>query len=154
MADFLCRLEARRRVSPDDAVCVVVLDGENPWECYPGNGVPFLREFYARLLETDGITPVLPGAYLKAHGPGRDVSLVPGTWLGNFSKWVGDPAKNRAWEELAAARERCGPVPEIYVAEGSDWFWWYGEPEKEEFDFLFKSYVRAALRRAGQGDSP
>ena len=154
VADFLRRLEARRRISPDGAVCVVVLDGENPWECYPGNGVPFLREFYGRLLEADGIVPVLPGAYLRTHGPGRDVALVPGTWLGNFSKWVGDPAKNRAWEELADARARCGPVPEIYVAEGSDWFWWYGEPEKEEFDFLFKSYVRAALRRAGQGGRP
>jgi alpha-amylase/alpha-mannosidase (GH57 family) len=151
VADFLLRLEARRRISPDDAVCTVVLDGENPWECYPGNGVPFLREFYGRLLEADGIKPILPGAYLRSHGPGRDVTLVPGTWLGNFSKWVGDPAKNRAWEELAAARTRCGPVPEIYVAEGSDWFWWYGEPDKEEFDFLFKSYVCAALRRAGQG---
>jgi alpha-amylase/alpha-mannosidase (GH57 family) len=150
--DFLQRLEARRRISPDDAVCVIVLDGENPWEFYPGNGVPFLREFYGRLLEADGIAPVLPGAYLRTHGPGRDVALVPGTWLGNFSKWVGDPAKNRAWEELADARTRCGPVPEIYVAEGSDWFWWYGEPDKEEFDFLFKSYVRAALRRAGQGE--
>ena len=151
VADFLRRLEARRRISPDDAVCVVVLDGENPWECYPGNGVPFLREFYGRLLEADGIEPVLPGAYLRSHRLGRSVDLVPGTWLGNFSKWVGNPAKNRAWEELADARNRCGPVPEIYVAEGSDWFWWYGEPDKEEFDFLFKGYVRAAVRRAEQG---
>jgi alpha-amylase/alpha-mannosidase (GH57 family) len=154
VADFLRRLEARRRVSPDDAVCVVVLDGENAWEYYPGNGVPFLREFYGRLLEAQGIAPILPGAYLRTHGRGRDVALVPGTWLGNFSKWVGDPAKNRAWEELADARALCGPLPEIYVAEGSDWFWWYGEPDKEEFDFLFKSYIRAALQRAGQGGRP
>ena len=154
VSDFLARLEARRRAAPDDGLCIVILDGENPWEYYPENGVPFLTEFYARLLEADGITPVLPGEYLKTHGLGPEISLAPGTWLGNFSKWVGDPAKNRAWERLAAAREACGPVPEIYIAEGSDWFWWYGEPDKEEFDFLFRSHISAAMRRAEKGGRP
>lgn len=151
VADFLSRLEARRKAAPEDGLCVVILDGENPWEYYPSNGVPFLTEFYARLLEAEGIEPILPGAYLRAHGRGPEVSLVPGTWLGDFSKWVGDPAKNLAWERLAAAREACGPVPEIQVAEGSDWFWWYGEPDKEEFDFLFRGYLAKAMRGAGKG---
>ena len=151
VSDFLRRLGERSKTSPEDSICVVILDGENPWEGYPGNGVPFLREFFARLLKADGTTPVLPGEYLKSHAPARELTLVPGTWLGNFSKWVGDPAKNKAWDELTEVRDRCGPSEEIYVAEGSDWFWWYGEPDKEEFDFLFKSYLREARRKAGAG---
>ena len=151
VSDFLRRLEDRRETSPEDSICVVILDGENPWEFYPGNGVPFLREFFARLLKAEGTTPVFPGEYLKNHTPARELTLVPGTWLGDFSKWVGDPAKNKAWDELAEVRDRCGPSEEIYIAEGSDWFWWYGEPDKGEFDVLFKSYLREALRRAGAG---
>jgi len=151
VSDFLRRLEERRKTSPKDSICVVILDGENPWECYPENGVPFLREFFARLLKADGITHVLPGEYLKSHAPARELTLVPGTWLGNFSKWVGDPAKNKAWDDLTEVRDKYGPSEEILVAEGSDWFWWYGEPDKEEFDFLFKGYLREARRKAGSG---
>ncbi len=149
VTDFLLRLEDRRKTSPEDSICVVVLDGENPWEGYPENGVPFLREFFARLLKADGITPIFPGEYLKNHPPTRELTLVPGTWLGNFSKWIGDPAKNKAWDELAEVRDQSGPNEEIYVAEGSDWFWWYGEPDKGEFDVLFKGYLREALRKTG-----
>ena len=121
---------------------------------YPGNGVPFLREFFARLLKADGTTPVFPGEYLKTHAPVRELNLVPGTWLGDFSKWVGHPAKNKAWDDLTEVRDRCEPGEEIYIAEGSDWFWWYGEPGKEEFDVLFKSYLREALRKSGAGRRP
>lgn len=154
VSDFLRRLEERRETSPEDSICVVILDGENPWEFYPGNGVPFLREFFARLLKADGTTPVFPGEYLKTHAPVRELNLVPGTWLGDFSKWVGHPAKNKAWDDLTEVRDRCEPGEEIYIAEGSDWFWWYGEPGKEEFDVLFKSYLREALRKAGAGRRP
>ena len=73
--------------------------------------------------------------------------------MGNFSKWIGHPAKNAAWDELGETRERCGPNEEIYIAEGSDRFWWYGEPDREEFDVLFKSYLRQAGRNAGKGSA-
>ncbi|MHB8095030.1 MAG: hypothetical protein ACYDH0_08820 [Candidatus Aminicenantales bacterium] len=149
--DFLARLEDRRKTSPEDSLCLVVLDGENPWEFYPGNGVPFLREFYSRILAARGIEPVFLSEHLKTHAPDCELDLVPGTWMGNFSKWVGDPAKNAAWDELGETRKRCGPNEEIYIAEGSDWFWWYGEPDREEFDVLFKSYLRQAERKAGKG---
>ena len=148
VSDFLLRLKERCKTSSENSVCVVILDGENPWGCYPENGVPFLREFFSRLLKADWITPVFPGEYLKNHPPSREITLVPGTWLGNFSKWLGNSAKNKAWDALTDVRERSGPSEEIYIAEGSDWFWWAGEPDEEEFDFLFKSYLRKALKKA------
>ena len=78
--------------------------------------------------------------------------LHPGSWINaNYDTWIGAPEKNRAWEYLLTARndlETSGvarpdprrPVPkpdskkwfaykaweEMYAAEGSDWFWWYG----------------------------
>jgi len=151
VSDFLQRLEDRRKNSPDDAVCVMVLDGENPWEFYPENGVPFLKELFGRILATDGISPAFLADALEDRPPLREIDLVPGTWLGNFSKWVGSPAKNAAWDDLYAAREKSGPVEEIFIAEGSDWFWWYDEPEKDEFDLLFRSYLRQAILNAKPG---
>lgn len=78
--------------------------------------------------------------------------LHPGSWINaSFNTWIGDEEKNRAWEYLRIAREdlgRSGVAPpeiaskaprsktkrwyackaweEMYAAEGSDWFWWYG----------------------------
>jgi alpha-amylase/alpha-mannosidase (GH57 family) len=68
--------------------------------------------------------------------------------LGNFSKWIGDPAKNEGWNILSRARRMCGPIEEILIAEGSDWFWWFGEGHPE-FDALFIAYIREAYRKRG-----
>jgi alpha-amylase/alpha-mannosidase (GH57 family) len=147
--DFADKLGERARAAAKDSICVVVLDGENPWEFYPQNGVPFLREMFSSLKKRKDLKPVFLADYLRGRGPGPEIDIVPGTWLGNFSKWVGHPEKNKAWDILWEAREACGPLEEIYVAEGSDWFWWYGEEDKEEFDFLFKCYIQKAYDKAG-----
>src|SRR5262249_52389267 len=85
--------------------------------------------------------------------------LHSGSWIdGKFAIWIGDPDKNRAWEALTAARRACGDSPaameQIYVAEGSDWFWWFGEPfhsaEDFLFDRLFRSRLCAAYAAAGK----
>jgi alpha-amylase/alpha-mannosidase (GH57 family) len=81
--------------------------------------------------------------------------LWPGSWInGNYDTWVGEPEENAAWEYLGIARKdlaRSGlprPDPrtaaprmhtrawyawmaweEMYAAEGSDWFWWYGSDQ-------------------------
>jgi alpha-amylase/alpha-mannosidase (GH57 family) len=147
--DFVAKLEARRRAAAEDAILVVILDGENPWEYYPANGVPFLRALYDRVKGLEGFTLTSLGAYLQDHPAGREIDLAPGTWLGNFSKWLGHPAKNAAWDLLARTRQACGFTEAMAVAEGSDWFWWYGEEGKQEFDYLFKAYLRQACREAG-----
>ncbi|MBM3285669.1 MAG: hypothetical protein FJY81_07325, partial [Candidatus Aminicenantes bacterium] len=145
------KLDERTRSSPDRAICVIALDGENPWAGYRENGVPFLREFTSRLKSKEGLTPILLKDYLAINPPREEIELVPGTWLGSFSRWVGHPAKNAAWEKLSLAREECGPVEEIFVAEGSDWFWWFGEPDVAEFATLFESYLGHARRRGRKG---
>jgi alpha-amylase/alpha-mannosidase (GH57 family) len=151
VAHFLARLEERQRSSPeDDAICVLALDGENPWAGYRSNGVPFLREFYGRLKQKKGITPVFFKDYLALHKPSSEIALVPGTWMGNFSKWVGSAAKNAGWDLLSRARDLCGPGEELFIAEGSDWFWWFGEENTPEFDALFKGYLRKACARKGK----
>jgi hypothetical protein len=42
---------------------------------------------------------------------------------------------------------------ELYAAEGSDWFWWYGDDfetaYREEFDRLFRTHLRNVWRLAG-----
>jgi alpha-amylase/alpha-mannosidase (GH57 family) len=149
VADLLRRLDERRPDCDEDSLVVLALDGENPWGTFPQNGLPFLRELYARLSSHPGITPVFFEDYLARHRPSPELALAPGTWLGNFSKWSGSPAKNRGWEILARARKACGPLEEILIAEGSDWFWWFGEAQTEEFTFLFEQYIREAYRRAG-----
>lgn len=149
VSHFLAKLDDRRKNSAEDALCVVALDGENPWPYYRENAVPFLRELFERIKMHGGISPVLLENYLSRHKPTKEITLVAGTWLGNFSKWVGHPAKNAAWERLSRARGLCGPREEILISEGSDWFWWYGEENTQEFDLLFQKYIQKAYASAG-----
>jgi alpha-amylase/alpha-mannosidase (GH57 family) len=85
-----------------------------------------------------------------------------GSWIStDFHIWIGDPAKNRAWELLADTRrflhaklksgsydaETCKRVwEEIYTAEGSDWFWWFGEPNNSAHDHVFDQQFRLRLQ--------
>jgi alpha-amylase/alpha-mannosidase (GH57 family) len=87
---------------------------------------------------------------------------------GNFSVWIGHPAKNRAWERLidarlavdeAIARDHAGLLPleqvleQLSVCESSDWFWWLGEEGRAQdgpaFDELFRLQLKALYRLIG-----
>lgn len=118
--------------------------------------------------------------------------LFPGSWIGgNFSIWVGEGEENAAWGYLYTARkdlEKSGlpqpdpytPLPaqkgtvayetwlafdEMYGAEGSDWFWWYGadmtSPSNNDspFDQAFRTHLagmyqhmNAALKLQGKAE--
>ena len=41
---------------------------------------------------------------------------------------------------------RCAALREIYAAEGSDWFWWYGPDFSTENDGLFDDLFRQHLK--------
>ncbi|HQH46920.1 MAG TPA: glycoside hydrolase, partial [Candidatus Aminicenantes bacterium] len=147
-ADLVRRIKERGTSRPDDSL-VLALDGENPWETYADNGVPFLREFFVRMLRAEGLQPSFLGDILHDRGNDlKEIDLVPGTWLGSFAKWIGDEAKNEGWNMLSRARRDCGPVEEILIAEGSDWFWWRGE-DHPEFEALFRGHLASAY--AGRG---
>ncbi|MBI2174119.1 MAG: hypothetical protein HYU33_02845 [Candidatus Omnitrophica bacterium] len=46
----------------------------------------------------------------------------------------------------------------LYIAEGSDWFWWYGEPHsspyEREFDELFRAHLKHVYQAIGQDPPP
>jgi alpha-amylase/alpha-mannosidase (GH57 family) len=152
----------------------LILDGENPWESYPGDGEPFQRALYAALAGRDDIETIRPSDYLARFGaPDRLDHLHSGSWImGNYQIWIGAEETNTAWNLLGEARQavedaaRAGLAPEdhqramaaIYAAEGSDWFWWYGDDftsvNDAEFDSLFRGYLREAWRALGQAAPP
>lgn len=146
---FQEKLRQRMNLLNENDLLVVALDGENPWAGYRDNGIHFLRELYSRLKQMPGVQPICLRDYVQIMPSPQEVELVPGTWLGNFSRWVGHPVKNAAWEKLAEIRKECGQNQAVLIAEGSDWFWWFGEPGVAEFELLFESYLQEA-RRTGQ----
>jgi alpha-amylase/alpha-mannosidase (GH57 family) len=166
--DFTRRLaEAGRRYAEKtagkEATIAVILDGENAWEHYEGQGRPFLRALYGRLgTHSELATVTMSDACASA----ADVltNIYPGSWInGDFYIWIGHPDDHRAWSQLAEARRALDqPAPglpeaaltrareEMMIAEGSDWFWWYGDDHSSshdlEFDDLFRRHVRNVYR--------
>ncbi len=166
--DFVGRLRHLHATLPPDAgpyTVSVILDGENAWEHYPGHARPFFDALYGALEAEPAVETVT--AAEAASGPGSRVlpRVVAGSWIGrNLATWVGHPEKNRAWDLLAEARAavakaRGAPDPRdpawraLLAAEGSDWFWWFGDDHwsayAEEFDAAFRGKLRAAWIAAG-----
>ncbi len=137
-----------------ECLVIVALDGENAWEYYKWDGSDFLQVFYTTLQETEWINTTTPSEYLKTHPSSEELKkLSAGSWIfGNFSKWIGSPTKNYAWELLEKARRVLKQesfseeilkqaLKQIYVLEGSDWFWWFDDLDGE-FDELFRLHLR------------
>ncbi len=166
--DLLRRVREQGQSSPlADPVVSVILDGENPWEHYPDDGQAFLDELYRQIEQSSDIESTTPSRFLDAHPDvGRLEHLHSGSWiLGNYQIWIGHEETNRAWEMLGHARaaltdaERAGDLPEdalatayeaLLMAQGSDWFWWYGDDFSSEndadFDRLFRDQLRVVYR--------
>ena len=139
----------------------IALDGENCWEFYQQDGLPFLEAFYKRLSNHQGIKLVHVSEFLEQFPPTQTIpanQLHSGSWVdGSFTTWIGDPAKNRAWDLLAEARQVLANHPEateennpevweaLYAAEGSDWFWWFGEGHSSNQDVMFDRLFREHL---------
>lgn len=113
--------------------------------------------------------------------------IHPGSWINaNYGIWIGHPEENAAWDLLARARDTAinsnsevaaqlaagegstatavegettaGLVcRSLYAAEGSDWFWWYGDdhfsPHSSHFDRLFRCNLIQVYRLLGM-DAP
>jgi alpha-amylase/alpha-mannosidase (GH57 family) len=139
----------------------IALDGENCWEYYERDGLPFLQALYGLLSDRPDLQLVTVSEFLDKY-PATAVlpsdQLHSGSWVdANFTTWIGDPAKNRAWDLLAAARQTLANHPEaseetnpdaweaLYAAEGSDWFWWFGEGHSSSHDALFDQLFREHL---------
>jgi alpha-amylase/alpha-mannosidase (GH57 family) len=146
------------------ALVTVILDGENCWEGYEEDGGPFLGALYERLSGHPSIEAVTVAEALERMSPKDVLPHVPvGSWIrDDLGIWIGSPEKNAAWTALRDARAfmdgKGAAVPReaweaIHAAEGSDWFWWYGEDHqsdhKDVFDELFRAKLRAAYEALG-----
>lgn len=168
--DLIDRLHRLRRALPDGPHLVsIILDGENAWEYYQNDGRDFFLYLYERLSAEQGLRCVTVGEYLKEH-PATEVieRLHPGSWINaNFRVWIGHEEDNQAWDMLSQTRQaltdyaaRDGDPEklakaweEIYIAEGSDWCWWYGDDHYSEndaeFDLLFRTHLMNVYRIIG-----
>jgi alpha-amylase/alpha-mannosidase (GH57 family) len=166
--DFVGRLLQLRELLPDDGtpyVASVILDGENAWEHYPDHAAPFFDALYGALAAEPGIQTVTASEAADATIARSLPRVVAGSWIyRNLATWIGHPEKNRAWELLTAAREAVASSRgepgwddpawrAIFAAEGSDWFWWYGDDHETaygaEFDAGFRDKLRGAYVAAG-----
>ncbi len=166
--DLMRRFAAvARRAAADRALLPIILDGENPWEHYHDGGRQVLSGLFRRLAQSP-----LPGSDLRATTATVSQALAAwperprleflhsGSWINaDFKIWIGHREDNRGWDLLGNARAhlvaRTPHLPaerarrawrELYAAEGSDWFWWYGDDFasdfRDEFDQLFRTHLR------------
>lgn len=158
VADFMHHLNNISEAFKDTEILVVIaMDGENAWEYYVNDGHDFLELLYTRLSESGSINVTTVSKYLETHQVRSKIRhLCAGSWIyGNFDKWMGNPYKAKAWGWLLEARKQLeGKKPDgaddkialawkqIYILEGSDWFWWYGEDPDGAFDKLFRLHLR------------
>ena len=171
IANFIHELEAILDKAPaeESPLVSVILDGENAWEYYPYNGYYFLSELYEALVQHPRIRMTTFGEYLqhcRAGGAGcaeaRELPhVVAGSWVyGTFSTWIGDRAKNHAWDLLCAAKhsfdqvmassrlsedERQAAKRQLADCESSDWFWWFGDHNPAQSVDMFDRLYRANL---------
>jgi alpha-amylase/alpha-mannosidase (GH57 family) len=161
---LLNHLRAIERVLPNRrGVIPLILDGENAWETFADGGEGFLRALYAGLSEDPNLESLTMERSLELEPPQKTVrSLHTGSWISsNFDIWIGEPEENQAWDLLGSTRDflqkqieggqlseeqRESALREIYAAEGSDWFWWYGPDFSTENDALFDDLFRQHLK--------
>ncbi len=163
--DFLGHLRSLAASSSLDHPHVsIILDGENAWEYFPDHGEAFLSLLTERLNGEDWIKPATFSQYLDEFGmpENKILDVYPGSWIyGNLATWIGHEEKNRAWELLINTIETAGKAheekkidsetwtkitKELHIAEGSDWFWWYGEDHHTDFAAEFDTAFRRHLQ--------
>jgi len=153
--------------SPDDNhLLTIAMDGENCWENYFEDGETFLMALYSMIEEDVTLDTVLISDYLdneRHHKPLKKIHS--GSWINkSFQLWVGEPVKNLAWNCLKQVKEDLNKFileepdnpniklahRELMIAQGSDWFWWYGEPndsgQDHIFDYLFREHLKNVYR--------
>ncbi|MFQ6105126.1 MAG: glycoside hydrolase [Candidatus Glassbacteria bacterium] len=164
--DYLDSVYKATRGRIKSPVISIILDGENPWEYYDDDGINFLDILYTQLGTSSILKTVTPSQYLRSVGDAGNIEklewIYPGSWINaNFRIWIGHPEDNRAWELLHQTRKTLVEFAsnaqpraqskihqawqEIFMAEASDWFWWYGDDHSSatdaEFDRLFRMHL-------------
>ncbi|MBD3348218.1 MAG: hypothetical protein GF400_03345 [Candidatus Eisenbacteria bacterium] len=181
---------AGRVKDPGERIISIILDGENAWGSYRNCGRAFLRGLYRRLDDDAELVSTTFSEFIEGnedrgvrpHPASEQYEVSPlftASWIDEMGSphgndlniWIGSPEENRAWELLGKARDRldeAGATPDshpgafeaVYVAEGSDWFWWFGEdfvlPSGGDwmFDWLFRERLKDVYREMGEEPPP
>ena len=161
-------------------IVTIALDGENCWEYYDNDGIEFLRTFYDKLQSDASLKAVTVSEFLRKFPPDKTIEkLATGSWIdANLETWIGEPDENLAWSALAmakkaldayvaangtqadseAARRIEAARKSLLAAEGSDWFWWYGNDQNsandQAFDSLFRAHLKGVYAALGQAPPP
>ena len=155
---------------PSEHLLTVALDGEN-WMFmsefqHQDNGRPFTEEWFSRLTTHPTVVTTTPGEFLEKNLTLPEIDVIgTGSWIdGTLSTWAGEAEESLAWQRLVEARQALVAFEEenpshsgledawesLYIAEGSDWFWWYGLDQDsgydEMWDVLFKVHLSNIYR--------
>jgi alpha-amylase/alpha-mannosidase (GH57 family) len=155
------------RRDTDRGLLSIVMDGENAWEYFRDNGRIFFETLYANIDKQHDICSTTVSDYLATETPKRTLAGVyPGSWINhNFEIWIGQEQDNVSWGYLNRVRKdlvkftreahRKGGLDgdrvrqawrELYIAEGSDWNWWYGGKAHvggdNPFDALYRTHLK------------
>lgn len=161
------RISENLRRDTDRGIITIVMDGENAWDYYQDNGRKFFETLYSRIDEGETMGSATVSDYLKDELPKKTLtSVFPGSWINhNFEIWIGQEQDNISWGYLDRVRRDLvrftkssgekksdgtdGPVKawrEFYIAEGSDWNWWYrgkaGSGGDAGFDRLYRTHLK------------
>lgn len=150
---------------PSEHLLTVALDGEN-WMFmsdfqHHDNGRPFMAEWYSRLDRHPSIVTTTPSEFLaQNHTLPHIQTIATGSWIdGTLSTWAGEAEESLAWQRLIEARsalldfEEQNPADpgldaaweSLYIAEGSDWYWWYGLDQDSGYDELWDMLYKVHL---------
>ena len=150
-------------VSPDKThLLTIASDCENCWENYQNDGIDFLENIYSLIENDETLETVLISDYIEVENNKKPLKKIySGSWIDKtFQYWIGEPEKNKAWAYLKRTKDDFEAFVkqnknhpnistakrELMIAEGSDWFWWYGEPNNSGQDFIFDYMFRERLK--------
>jgi len=167
------RVADNLRRDTDNGLLTIAMDGENAWEYYEDNGRKFFETLYANIDRQENISSTTVNEFLELEQPKKTLSnIFPGSWINhNFEIWIGQEQDNLSWDYLDSVRRDLVKFTkefqkqpdggldsskvseawrEFYIAEGSDWNWWYGGKAHtgadNPFDKLYRTHLKNIYR--------
>lgn len=168
--DRIKTIQNKIQASPDsEHILTIAMDGENCWENYAKDGSIFLNTLYELIDKDSTLETVLISDYLEKDNQKKSLnSIKAGSWINqDFKLWIDEPLKNLAWSYIKQVKDDienfillnpnhpniAAAKKELYVCQGSDWFWWFGEPNDSGhdniFDYLFRTHLKNVFTLLG-----
>ncbi len=166
----------RKVPGTDKGIVTIAMDGENAWEYFEDNGRTFFETLYAHLDKDEDLKTTTIADHLHMEPPEKVLhNIFPGSWINHdFKIWIGEEQDNISWDYLSAVRKDMlkftkeftkrgfgnsdslrNAWRELYIAEGSDWNWWYGGKahtgRDNPFDKLYRTHLKNIYRFLKKG---